>query len=320
MAKSRLLALILLGLALESGAQSFPVKPVRIVTQFAPGSSGDTTLRVIGPPMSQDLGQPVLIDNRAGGGGVVAAEYVARSAPDGYTILAGTSATQIIRGFLARDTPFDPVKDFTPITVLYTSVTLLVANAALPVNTMSELIEYGKKNPGKLAYGTSGIGTDHHLAGEQINILTGAGLVHVPYKATSQALLDVVSGQIPLTFAITGAAGSFIKSGKVKVIAVNREKRAALFPDVPTLSETVPKFQPPPSWNAMFGPAGLPQPVLMRLHGAIVKSLQHPDAQARWAANGYDIVANTPEEFAALIRQQLVLVGGIVKAAGIKPE
>ena len=301
-------------------AQAFPAKPVRVITQFAPGSSGDTTLRVITPIISQDLGQPVVIDNRAGGGGMVAAELTVRAAPDGYIILCATSATQVVRPFMVRGPSFDTLKDFTPITALYSAITLLVAHPSVPVNSMGELIEYARRNPGKFSYGSSGIGTDHHLTGEQIRILTGAEIVHVPYKATAQALIDVVTGQLPLTYAITGAAGTFIKSGKIKVLGVVKNQRVALLPDVPAFGEVMPKFQQPPNWTAIFGPGGLPQPVLSRLNSAIVKSMHHPDAQARWIANGYEVIGNAPEEFATQIKLQTALVASIVKSAGITPE
>lgn len=304
----------------QATAQGFPSKPVRVVTQFAPGSSGDTTLRVITPIISQDLGQPVVIDNRAGGGGMVAAELTVRAAPDGYTILCATSATQVVRPFMVRGPSFDTLRDFTPITALYSAITLLVANPSVPVNSMGELIEYARRNPGKLSYGSSGIGTDHHLTGEQIRILTGAEIVHVPYKATAQALIDVVTGQLPLTYAITGAAGTFIKTGKIKVLGVVKNQRVAMFPEIPAFGEVMPKFQQPPNWTAIFGPAAMPAPVLARLNGAIVKSLHHPDAQARWVANGYEVLGNTPEDFAAQIKLQIALVASIVKAAGITPE
>jgi len=307
-------------IAAGSLAQSYPSKPIRLVNQFAPGSSGDTTLRTLAPILSQDFGQPVVIDNRAGGGGVVAAELAVRAAPDGYTVLCATSATQIVRAFMVRGSSFDPVKDFTPVTALYSAITLLVAHPSVPVNSMAELIEYARRYPGKLSYGSSGIGTDHHMTGEQIRILTGADIVHVPYKATAQALIDVVTGQLPLTFAITGAAGTFIKSGKIKVLGVVKNQRVALLPDVPSFGEAMPKFQQPPNWTGIFGPAGLPPQVLARLNGAVVKSLHHPDAQARWIANGYEVIGNTPEEFARQIREQTALVAGIVKVAGIKPE
>ncbi|MFM9967660.1 MAG: Bug family tripartite tricarboxylate transporter substrate binding protein [Burkholderiales bacterium] len=310
-----------LGLFLQSGyAQPYPAKPIRLVTQFAPGSSGDTTLRTIAPILSQDFGQPVVIDNRAGGGGVVAAELATRAAPDGYTILAATSATQIVRAFMVRGPSFDTLKDFTPITALYSAITLMVAHPSVPVSSMGELIEYAKRNPNKLSFGSSGIGTDHHMTGEQIRILTGAEIVHIPYKATAQALIDVVTGQLPLTFAITAAAAPFIKSGKIKVLGVVKNQRVALLPDVPSFGEAMPKFQQPPNWTGIFGPGGLPPPVLSRLNGAVVKSLQHPDAQARWIANGYEVIGNTAEEFATQIRQQTALVASIVKTAGIKPE
>jgi tripartite-type tricarboxylate transporter receptor subunit TctC len=221
---------------------------------------------------------------------------------------------------MVRGPSFDTLKDFTPITALYSAITLLVAHPSVPVNSMGELIEYARRNPGKFSYGSSGIGTDHHLTGEQIRILTGAEIVHVPYKATAQALIDVVTGQLPLTYAITGAAGTFIKTGKIKVLGVVKNQRVALLPDVPAFGEVMPKFQQPPNWTAIFGPAGLPPPVLSRLNSAIVKSMHHPDAQARWVANGYEVIGNTPEEFATQIKLQTALVASIVKSAGITPE
>jgi tripartite-type tricarboxylate transporter receptor subunit TctC len=314
---------MLMAMPLAAGAAqppAFPTKAVRIVTQFAAGASGDSTLRVLAPILQADFGQPVVIENRAGGGGVVSAEIVARSPADGYTVLAGTSATQVIRGVMVKNSTFDPIKDFTPVTALYTAITLLVAHPSVPVNSFAEVIDYAKRNPNKLSYGTSGIGTDHHLTGEQLRQITGAEMVHVPYKATAQALLDVVTGQIPLTFAITGAAGPFIKSGKIKVLGVVKEKRTSFMPDVPALNEAVPAYKAPANWTGIFGPANLPQPIVRRWHDAVVKALYHPDAQARWVANGYEVVGNTPEEFAATIKEQIALVAGIAKAAGIKPE
>ncbi len=221
---------------------------------------------------------------------------------------------------MVRDSTFDALRDFTPITALYSAITLMVAHPSVPVSNMGELIDYARRNPGKLSYGSSGIGTDHHMTGEQIRILTGADIVHVPYKATAQALIDVVTGQLPLTFAITGAAGSFIKSGKIKVLGVVKNQRVALLPDVASFGESMPKFLQPPTWTGIFGPAKLPPAVLARLNASVVKALQHPDAQARWIANGYEVIGNTPEEFATQIRQQTALVAGIVKSAGIKPE
>ena len=310
-------------LAANSGAaraQAFPVKPIRMVTQFSAGASGDTVVRTITAPLGEMLGQPVVVDNRAGAGGVLAAELVKQAPPDGYTLFAGTSATQIIRLYIAKSTPFDPVKDFTPITQCIESVTTIIVNPAVPANTLKELVDYARQNPGKLAYGTSGVGSEHHLSGEQIKQLAGIDMLHVPYKASMQGLLDVVSGRLPVAFAIYVVALPHIKSGKVKALAVVREKRTTLLPDVPAVPEAVPGFEPPPSWIGIFGPAGLPGPLLRRLNADIVKTLNLPDTRSKLADQGLEVVGNSPEEFASRIERQKQLVARIVKNAGIQPE
>jgi tripartite-type tricarboxylate transporter receptor subunit TctC len=200
------------------------------------------------------------------------------------------------------------------------AITVIIANPGLPAANLRDLVEYARNNPGKVAFGSSGIGTEHHLSGEQINQLAGVKLLHVPYKASSQALLDVVSGRLPMAFSIYLVALPHIKSGKVKALAVVRDRRTALLPDVPTVAEMVPGFEPPPSWVGIFGPAHLPEPVLKRLNGDIVKVLNLPEPRAKLTGQGLDIVGNTPEEFSAKIRKQKELVARIVKGAGIQPE
>jgi tripartite-type tricarboxylate transporter receptor subunit TctC len=301
-------------------AQSFPSKPVRIITQFGPGSSGDTVVRTFTVPFAEMLGQPVVVENQAGAGGVVAAQQVARAAPDGYTLMAGTSATQVIRRFMSKSMPFDPVKDFTPISQLIQSVTTIVVSPSLPVGNLQELIDYAKANPGRIAYGTSGIGSEHHLSGEQIGQITGARMVHVPYKASLQALQDATAGRLPMAFAILAVTLPQAKAGKVKMIAVVREQRSERVPDVPALPEVVKGFEPPPSWVGLLGPANLPPAVLRRLSADTIKALNLPDTRQKLDAQGLDIVASTPEDFSAQIRRQTDLVGRIVKAANIEPS
>lgn len=303
----------------QTAAQTYPSKPIRLITQFGAGASGDTVVRTVAQPLSEIMGQPVVVENNAGAGGVVAAQQVARSAPDGYTIMAGTSATQVIRRFMAKSMPFDPVKDFTPISQLIQSVTTIVISPSLPVNNFRELIDYAKANPGKLAYGTSGVGSEHHLSGEQIVQLAGVSMVHVPYKASLQALVDVAAGRLPMAFAIFAVALPQAKSGKVKMIAVVREKRSDRVPDLPAIPEVVNGFEPPPSWVGFLGPANLPPAVLKRLAGDTVRALNLPDTRQKLDAQGLDIVASTPEDFAAKIRRETELVARIVKGAGIEP-
>lgn len=312
---------ILSALMTVSGAQgqAYPSKPVRIITQFSAGSSGDTVVRTVTQPLSELMGQPIVVENQAGAGGVVAAQQVARSAPDGYTLMAGTSATQVIRRFMSKTMPFDPVKDFTPISQFIQSVTTLVVSPSLPVSNLRELIDYAKANPGKIAYGTSGVGSEHHLSGEQIAQITGAQMVHVPYKASLQALLDVAADRLPMAFAILSVALPQAKAGKVRLIAVVRENRSSRVPDLPALAEAVPGFEPPPSWVGLLGPANLPPAIQKRISSDTIRALNLPDTRQKLDAQGLDVIASTPEEFAAQIRRQTELVGKIVKGAGIQP-
>jgi len=300
--------------------QNYPAKPVHLVTQFAPGSTGDNLCRIMAASMNEVMGQPVIVDNRAGAGGVLAAEQVARAAPDGYSLLVGTTGTQIMRIFLARKSSFDPVKDFTPITEVGETVTLWVANPSFPASSFKDMIDYAKRNPGKVAYGTSGIGSPHHLSGELVKLLTGVEMIHVPYKASAQALQDTVAGQIPTTFAISGLVVPAVRAGKLKALAIVRDVRFKALPDVPTVGEIVPGFETPPSWTGLFGPAGLPQPLLRRIHADVLKALNKPEIRAKLADQHFEVITNeTPEEFAAQIKRQIDLVGKIVKSAGIKP-
>ncbi len=300
-------------------AQAYPAKPVRMLTQFIPGSSGDTLVRIFAQPLSELMGQTVIVENQAGAGGVVAAQQVARSAPDGYTLMAGTSATQVIRRFMSRTMPFDPVKDFTPISQLIQSVTTIVVAPSLPVKNLKELIDYARANPGKIAYGTSGVGSEHHLSGEQIAQLTGAQMVHIPYKGSLQALLDVAGDRLPMAFSILSVALPQVKTGKVKLIAVVRETRSERIPDVPALPEAVAGFEPPPSWTGLLGPANLPAAILSRISADTIRALNRQDTRQKLDAQGLDVVGSTPEEFALLIRRQTDLVARIVKGAGIQP-
>ena len=300
-------------------SQAYPAKPVRLITQFSAGSSGDTLLRTFAQPFSDLLGQQLVVENNAGAGGILAAQQVARSAPDGYNLLGGTSATQVIRRFMSKTMPFDPAKDFTPISQLIESTTVLVAAPSLPAGNLRELIAYAKANPGKIAYGTSGVGSEHHLSGEQITQITGAQMVHVPYKASLQALLDAAADRLPMTFAILSVAQPQVKAGKVRFIAVVGEKRSARLPDVPALAEAVPGFETPPSWVGILGPAKMPAPLLARISSDIIKAMNLPETRQKLEAQSLDVVASTPDEFAVKIRRQTELVAKIVKAAGIEP-
>jgi len=300
-------------------AQPFPAKPLRVFTQFIPGSGGDTSLRVVTTLVAESVGQPLVIENRAGAGGALAAEAVTRSAPDGYTLLASSSASHVFRQFLVKKMPFDPTRDFTPISLLMETVTYLVAGPALPP-TLGELLKYAKANPGKFSYGSSGIGTEGHLSGQQISQLMGIPLVHVPYKASAEAAQAVMAGTLPSTFVIYGSMAPFMRTGKVRVIAAVGDERTSRLPDVPTVRESVPGFEAVTSWTGMFGPAAMPASIVQRLNTEFMKAVKDPAAQKRLDQMGMDAVGNAPEEFAARIQREVQLAARLVKLAGIQPE
>lgn len=301
-------------------AQSYPSKPVRLIAEFGAGSGGDLLLRAVQPGIAESLGQPLIIENRPGAGGIVAAEQVARAAPDGYVIGGLTPNGLISRRFLAKGgSSIDVLKDLTPLTAVGETVTLVLASQSSPVKTMKELIDYGKTYPGKLSYGTSGFGTVHHLSQEQVRMITGADLVHVPYKTGADAVTALVSDQIPVSYAILGSIGPHLRSGKVFPLARVGTRRYEALPNVPALSELAPGFEAPPSWTGLFGPANLPSDVLRRIGNDSAKALHQPAIKAKMAEAGFEVIGNTPEEFVVLIRRQIDLVGRIVKAANIKP-
>ncbi|MSQ50659.1 MAG: tripartite tricarboxylate transporter substrate binding protein [Betaproteobacteria bacterium] len=300
-------------------AQSYPVKPIRFINIFAAGSSGDLFVRIFSNGFAESLGQPVVIENIAGAGGVVAAERVARAAPDGYTLLASISGTHVQRLFLAKSTPFHPVNDFTPITSVVESITYLVATSSLPVNSLKELIDYAKANPGKISYGSSGVGSPSHLATELMKVNAGIDLVHVPYKAIAQALQDAIGGQIPLTYAISNQVIAPWKAGKIKILAITNAQRYAPMGDIPTIGEVVPGYEAAPGWTGALAPANLPAPILKRVHADMVRAINAPEAVRKYVEAGAMVnTSPSPEDFAARIRREVEVVGRIVKRAGIQ--
>ncbi len=316
-------ALIALAASLSGSvafAQGFPSRPIHLVTQFVAGSGGDSLTRVVAEAMSNVIGQPIVIDNRAGAGGVQAAEAIARAAPDGYTVGALTPSVPVVRIVAGTKISIDPNRDLVPLTAVGSTPSLIVANASAPVNSFNELIEYAKRNPNKLSYATSGIGSPHHMAAEQIRLLTGAQLVHVPYKAGAQAMTDVVTGMVPIGYFILGEVVPQARSGKIKVLACREAKRAREFPDVPTVSELVPGFKPLPGWTGFFTPAGVPQPVFRRLYSDALKAMKQPKTVEDMNKFGFELIANSPEEFAAEIKSEIALVTQIVKEAHIRLE
>jgi tripartite-type tricarboxylate transporter receptor subunit TctC len=307
-------ALALGCLAAPAGAQEYPSKPIRIVLEFAAGAGGDVNLRVVTGQASQFLGQPVVIENRAGAGGVVAAETAIRAAPDGYTLLGATPNAIIVRPALTKSSHIDLGRDLTPVALLWNTASLVLTSTNVPVKSMKELIDYARANPDRIAYGTTGVGTHHHLNGEQLQQFTGIKLRHVPYKANAQAFADLVSGDLPMVIGLAATAVPFLKSGKIRVLAIV-DKRVPAFPDVPAISELVPGFSAAPSWTGLFGPAKLPAPIVRRLNTDFNKALNTQEVRSR---EGFQLTPMSPEEFQAQIQKEFALVAKIVKDANIR--
>ena len=299
-------------------AQAYPTKPIRMI--MAVGGGGELVARTVAQKIAEALGQPVPVEIQAGAAGAMGAEMVARAAPDGYTLLYAGSSSQIMRVFLAKNTPYDPVRDFTPISRGSGAVLAVLANSSLPAATLKEFVDYARRNPGRISYASSGIGTNHHLSAELLKQVTGIDIVHVPYKNGAQVLTGLIADQVPVAFGIIATAMPYVKAGKVRVLAINGTERYEGMPEVATIGEQVPGYVPPPGWSGFFGPASLPVPIVSRLNKVIVAALSDPAFRAKADGAGLILSPSTPEEFAAEVRRDLDVVGRIVKAAGLKPE
>lgn len=299
-------------------AQAYPARPVRTIMTVAGGA--DVLARLVAQKLGDALGQPVVVESQSGAGGAIGAEMVARAAPDGHTIMLAAASTLVMHRFLSKYTRFDPIKNFTPITRAAETILLVVSNPSLPVNSMRELIDYARRNPGKIFYGTSGVGTAHHLSAEMIRAVTGIQWVHVPYKGGPPVLTDLMGGQIHVGFTILATMKPFMDGGKIKVLAVNNSSRYPVIPDVPTVSEQVPGYEPPPTWMAYFGPAGLPQPVANRLHDELARIIGLPEVRSKAQDIGFVAGASSPGEVTEMMKRNFATVEKMVKAAGIEPE
>ena len=315
-----LLAPLLWALPLAVLAQTWPVKPVRVIVPFPPGATLDIMTRLVSQKAAESTGQPFVVENRAGANGQIGSEFVAKSAPDGYTMLATTTSTHISAPFLVKKLPYDPRKDVTPITAAVDAVTVLAVNPSMPVNTARELVDYLKKYPGKVSYGSAGIGNAFHLIGEMFQSSQGVSLLHVPYKGIVQAVQETATAQVNMVFSAVNNVLPLMKSGKLKVLAVLNPQRWSSLPDVPTTSETLTGFIRPDSWFGFLGSANVPAPLLDRVNGELVKALKSPDLAPKFDAMGVIVIANTPAEFLKMYMNGFEVYGKIIKAAGIQPE
>jgi tripartite-type tricarboxylate transporter receptor subunit TctC len=314
----KLLLAFLLSLASASaGSQTFPARPIRWMVPFPPGGGADLTARTLAQKVSASIGQPVIVDNRAGAGGNIGTELVARAAPDGYTILQTTNG-HAIQPHL-RKLSWDPLKDFAPITLVSTYPLVIAVNPSVPASSLRELVAYAKANPGKLSFGSSGNGGPLHLGAEIFKKAAGIDMLHVPYKGNAPMTLAVVSGEVSMVFdSMTGPLPQ-IRAGKLRALGVTGARRVAVLPEVPTASESgVPVVYE--AWNGMLAPGGTPREIVARLNDEIAKAVAAPEVRERLSGLGYEPVSNTPEQFAALISADLERFGKIIRETGIRAE
>jgi tripartite-type tricarboxylate transporter receptor subunit TctC len=295
---------------------AFPSKALTLVVPFSAGGTTDILARVVGQYMSKDLGQPVIIDNRAGAGGNIGAQMVARAAPDGYTILMGTVGTHAINQSLYKKMAFDPIKDFAPISRVALVPNLLVSNPSQPFKTVKEMIAYAKANPGKLTFASSGSGSSIHLSGEMFQQMAGVEMQHIPYKGSAPAITDLLGGQTAVMFDNMPSAIGHVRAGKLRAIAVTTPNRSPALPNVPTIAESgVPGYSAT-SWFGILAPAGTPAPVIARLNASILKALADPEVKKKLAEQGAEPHGEKPEQFAEFIRSETAKWGKTVKVSG----
>ena len=306
--------------ALAQTAANFPTKPVRFIAPFPPGGSTDTLARLVSMRLSEMWGQQVVVENRGGAGGTIGVEMAARAAPDGYTIVMGHVGTFGFNPTLYPKLPYDAIKDFAPITVLATVPNGMAVHPSLPVKTARDFVALAKAKPGELLYASGGSGSASHLAGEYFRLLTKIDMVHVPYKGTGPAMISMISGQTTMTITGMVALMPHVKSGRLKLLGVATMKRLAILPDVPTIHESgVPGYDAN-QWYGVLTQSAVPRDIVAKLNADMVKVLARPDVKERLAADGAEAVANTPDQFAALIKSEIVRWAPVVKASGAKPD
>lgn len=314
----RWVALALLFAGEAASAQAFPAKPIRLIAPFSAGGALDLIARAIGQKLAEGVGKPVIVDNRAGASGAIGSELVAKSAADGYTLLLGATTTHGINPALNPKLQYDPVRDFTPISLVATIPHVLVLNPAVPAKTLPEFVRYAKVRPG-LAFGSAGHGSPHHLALEMLKHMAQIELIHVPYKGSGPAMTDLMSGQIQVMSVELTAASAYIKENRMRPVAIATAKRVAGV-DLPTMTELgYPGFEVT-AWYAVFGPAGMPESIVTRLRSEIVKGLQAPDVKERFAGLGATPVGTTPEELGAHVKTEIARWSKVIKAGNIATE
>jgi tripartite-type tricarboxylate transporter receptor subunit TctC len=300
-------------------AQSWPTKPIKFIVPYPPGGGTDVIARIVQEPLAKELGQQVIIDNRGGAGGSIGSALAAQSPSDGYTVLFTLSSHTINPSFYPR-LPFDTERDFSPVVTIASLPQILVANPNFPAKNVKEVIEMAKAKPGSISYASVGNGSPGHLAGAMMATDAGVDMVHIPYRGGGPAITDVIAGQVPLLWVSIPAAAQFVKSGKVKALAVSTVKRSAVFPDVPTMAESGFKDFEVDSWYAMFVPASTPKPIVERLNKAALKVLAQPEVKEKLLSQGAEAVGDSPSQLGAVVKKEIAKWKQVVKAANIKVD
>jgi tripartite-type tricarboxylate transporter receptor subunit TctC len=314
------LAAALIVASVAAAQSGYPARPIRLIVPYPPGGPTDLIARSVNEPLGSRLGQPVIVDNRGGAATLIGTELAARAAPDGYTLLVATVTTLAVNPALNRRLPYHPERDFAPISMLGVQPYLLATHPSLPAASITQLVALAKASPGKLTFGSAGVGTGAHLAGEMFRHMAGIQVVHVPYKGTGPAIVDLVAGQISLLFGGISALRPHAVAGKLRVLGVTSPKRSPAVPDVPTIDEAGVRGYATTSWNSLVAPRGVPQPILQRLNAEIVAVLRSPDVSELLRKRGTDPDPGTPAELAAHIRSEIARFNGLVKAIGLKAE
>ncbi len=318
---SSLVVLVLAGMcSANASSQSYPTKPIRFVVPWPAGGVADITTRLVGRKLGENMGQTFVIDNRAGATGIIGSELVARAAPDGYTLLMGATTTHATNPVMFKKLAYDAIKDFAPISLVADAPFVLIVHPSLPVRSVKELIAFAKVRPGQLTYGSSGTGGSSHLGFELFNQMAGIKAIHVPYKGLAPATLDLLSGNITMSWESTAAVTPYIRDRRLRALGIGSAKRSALMPDIPTISESGLKGFELGSWSAMFAPAATPPEIVRRLQREVVAAVADRNLREQFAALGAEPVGGTPEELAAVLKHDIVKWAKIAREANVQAE
>ena len=301
-------------------AQTYPSKPVRIIVMYGPGSTIDIIARLISPKMTESLGQPVIVENRPGAGGAIGMDMAAKAVPDGHTLTIGATGPSVTNPLLYPKTPFDPLRDFSYVSQLATGPAVIAVHPSVPAKTLKDLVALAKARPGQLNYGTPGVGTSPHLAGELFKMVSATNIVHIPYKGNAEAITDLLGGQISIVFTGVPPVVPLTQAGKVKLLATTGVKRIPALPNLPTIAEAGYAGAGMSIWYGLVAPAGTPREIVTRLNKEMIRIMALPDIKERFVQLGAEPTTSTPEEFTALVREELAKWGKVIREDGIKVD